>query len=109
MATALHYLDRDGQPLARDRWRDLVRDPAYVLVSRAVLADGTEIRADWLGIVSDWEAEPRPFVVRSFPPGLPRGDKAQYVHPECRGHESWHADEFEAMTMLWLLMQEGPG
>ncbi|TXH55562.1 MAG: hypothetical protein E6Q97_08555 [Desulfurellales bacterium] len=62
----LRYLDRDGQPISRAVWWELIRCPEYTSLSRKViLVEGreVEVEASWVGVASSREPRPTIFLV----------------------------------------------
>lgn len=65
-ADRLLYLDRQGKPLSKARWRELIQDPAQTtLARRVVLVEGreVEVEASWVGVASSREPMPAVFLV----------------------------------------------
>jgi hypothetical protein len=58
----IRYLNKDGEPISRDLWWKLFRNPGYSDITRSRVSDTFVVETSWVGVACDWETPPKIFV-----------------------------------------------
>lgn len=89
----MKYLNRLGKTISEEEWKILSRDPHYCTVDVARGVAYT-VKACWLGIASDYEEPPRPFVLLAFN----RDTDAEQKEVVSNEKMQWFSSEQELQT-----------